>query len=108
MQHEAKERVALQTLNFLLAGGLGVAPDEAIEEGDHDPEDDEGVPVGADPVACDRRRRGGEREQEAAVLERCAHGAQWISGSAVGAVPSRKSKSQPSFACFTWREKIAP
>jgi hypothetical protein len=33
---------------------------------------------------------------------------QWISGSDVGAVPSRKSKSQPSFACFTWREKMAP
>ena len=27
---------------------------------------------------------------------------------AVGAVPSRKSKSQPSLACFTWREKMAP
>ena len=29
-------------------------------------------------------------------------------GSGVGAVPSRKSKSQPSFAWRMWREKSAP
>ena len=33
---------------------------------------------------------------------------QWISGSGIGAVPSRKSKSQPLSACRTCRAQSAP
>ena len=47
---------------------------------------------------CDRIRNGAERSgtKKAADIQ-----PQWISGSAIGAVPSRKSKSQPRSACVT-------
>ena len=47
------------------------------------------------PAATLERTRGNSAHQPV----RCDGAHQWISGSGVGEVPSRKSKSQPSLAC---------
>src|SRR4029450_11903482 len=55
----------------------------------------------------DERRKKHERNTNGSMAHRFTD-PQWISGSLMAAVPSRKSKSQPRFACVTCRAYMWP